>query len=141
MVPALTPLMTSHRRFSFTLYLGSHLSTGRCLNNNPLSLDTEHLTEPNKRISLKSPVVFLLQKKKKVLSSHLNFVWSLQQLQRSGLFDHNTEHVSAAARVIGGHIVHADCVHRFVRRYLKSFFAFSPMGNCRFFLSNSLSKS
>lgn len=47
-VPALTPLMTSYSRFSFTLYLGSQRRTGRCLNNKPLSLSTEHLTRANK---------------------------------------------------------------------------------------------
>ena len=43
MVPALTPLMTSHSRFSFTLYLGSQLRIGRCLNSRDLSRDPEHL--------------------------------------------------------------------------------------------------
>lgn len=54
MVPALTPLMTSHSRFSFTLYLGSQRSAGRCVNNKAFSLDAEHLTETNKRRSLRS---------------------------------------------------------------------------------------
>lgn len=71
MVPALTPLTTSHSRFSFTLYLGSQLSTGRCLNNKPLNLGSEHLTGTNKRHSVKSPSSFV-----EVHNTCLNFVLS-----------------------------------------------------------------
>lgn len=64
-VPALTPLTTSCSKFSFTLYLGSQHRTGRCLNNNLLSLTTEHLTGANKggkssRCHLYSPCLTLV---------------------------------------------------------------------------------
>lgn len=52
MVPALTPLMTSQSRFSFSLYSGSHRSTGRRLSSETFSPDAEHLTQ-NIRNSLK----------------------------------------------------------------------------------------
>lgn len=122
MVPALTPLRTSHSRLSFTLYLGSQLRTGRCLNNKLLSLSPEHLTETNKAKSLKSSFA-------KVHNTCLNFV----------RFDHKHKSLSRGAVCVCDDAEACDSWPLIL--YLKSFFTFSPTGNCRLFFSNSLSKS
>ena len=84
MVPALTPLMTSHSRLSFALYLGSQLRTGRCRNNRLLSLDWEHLTETHGRNSLRSSGFIV---------APVKLLYKLcveSQLQDSSLLHHNS---------------------------------------------------
>lgn len=71
MVPALTPPMTSYSRFSFTLYLGSQLRTGRCLNKKPLSFFTEHLMQTNKHREEKKSLWFSC-----LFVTCLNVTWS-----------------------------------------------------------------